>query len=295
MPSIQHEALIEMFRNRPSLAAELLGGALGVDLPAYHVARLESGDLPDLTPTEYRADVVVVLANSETPVLAVVVEVQLGRDKGKRWSWPVYLATLRARLRCATVLLIVCTDTATATWCAAPIELGHPGWTLSPLVLGPERVPVVTDADEAARDPELAVLSAMTHGGRPDRTDVLRALVSALAAVDEELATLYSDLVLDALPAAAHRYWEALVTAGTFPREYRSPLVRRYVGQGRAEGRVQGEAAAVLTVLDARGIEVPADARARITSCTDLDQLDSWIRRAVTATSIDQLFDEPEA
>ena len=214
--------------------------------------------------------------------------------KGKRWSWPVYLATLRARLRCATVLLIVCTDTATATWCAAPIELGHPGWTLSPLVLGPERVPVVTDADEAARDPELAVLSAMTHGGRPDRTDVLRALVSALAAVDEELATLYSDLVLDALPAAAHRYLEALVTAGTFPREYRSPLVRRYVGQGRAEGRVQGEAAAVLTVLDARGIEVPADARARITSCTDLDQLDSWIRRAVKATSIDQLFDEPE-
>jgi hypothetical protein len=77
------------------------------------------------------------------------------------------------------------------------------------------------------------------------------------------------------------------VTAGTFPREYQSALVRRYVGQGRAEG----EAAAVLTVLDARGIEVPADARARITSCTDLDQLDSWLRRAATANLIDELFD----
>jgi hypothetical protein len=131
MPSTLHEALIEMFRNRPSLAAELLGGALGVDLPAYHVARLESGDLPDLTPTEYRADVVVALTNAETPVLAVVVEVQLGRDKGKRWSWPVYLATLRARLRCPAVLLVVCADNATAAWCAVPIELGHPGWTLS--------------------------------------------------------------------------------------------------------------------------------------------------------------------
>lgn len=54
-------------------------------------------------------------------------------------------------------------------------------------------------------------------------------------------------------------------------------------------------AAAVLTVLDARGIDVPADARARITSCPNLDQLDSWIRRAATATSIDDLFDEPEA
>jgi hypothetical protein len=131
----------------------------------------------------------------------------------------------------------------------------------------------------------------MTHGGRPDRTDVLRALVSALAAVDEELATLYSDLVLDALPAAAHRYLEALVTAGAFPREYRSPLVRRYVGQGRAEG----EAAAVLMVLDARGVDVPPITRASILSCTDLDQLASWIGRAATATSIDDLFDEPEA
>jgi hypothetical protein len=205
MPSTLHEALIEMFRNRPSLAAELLGGPLGVELPAYQVARLESGDLPDLTPTEYRADVVVVLAAAETPLLAVAVEVQLGRDNGKRWSWPVYLTTLRARLRCPTVLLVVCADVAAATWCAAPIELGHPGWTLSPLVLEPDRVPVVTDTEEAARDPELAVLSAMAHGGRPDRTDVLHALVSALAAVDQERATLYSNVVLAALPAAAHR------------------------------------------------------------------------------------------
>jgi hypothetical protein len=101
----------------------------------------------------------------------------------------------------------------------------------------------------------------------------------------------YSDVVLAALPAAAHRYLEALVTAGTFPREYQSALVRRYVGQGRAEG----EAAAVLTVLDARGIDVPSDARARITSCTDLDQLNSWVRRAVTADSIQELFDGAEA
>jgi hypothetical protein len=76
---------------------------------------------------------------------------------------------------------------------------------------------------------------------------------------------------------------------GTFPREYQSDLVRKFVGQGR----VEGSAAAVLTVLDARRIEVPADARARITSCKDLDQLDSWLRRAATANSIDELFDGP--
>lgn len=50
MPSSLHEALTEMFRHRPSLAAELLADALGMNLPAYQQARLEPADLTDLTP-----------------------------------------------------------------------------------------------------------------------------------------------------------------------------------------------------------------------------------------------------
>jgi hypothetical protein len=292
MPSRVHEALIEMFRHRPSLAAELLTEALGVDLPPFQQARLESGEFTDVTPTEYRADAVVVLTAGEASVLAVVVEVQLGRDRLKCWSWPVYLATLRARLRCPAVLLVVCVEAATASWCARPIDLGHPGWVLAPLVLGPQQVPVVTDVDRASRLPELAVLSAMAHGAHPERDKVLHALLSALAVVDQERLTLYSDVVLAALPAAAKRYLEALMTAETY--EYQSDFVRRFVFQGRAEGKAEGkaegEAAAVLAVLDARGIEVPEDARARITGCSDLDQLDTWVRRAVTVASIHDLF-----
>ncbi|WP_437808051.1 hypothetical protein [Sorangium sp. So ce1078] len=36
--------------------------------------------------------------------------------------------------------------------------------TLTPLVLGPEGVPVVTDAEQAMAAPEVVVLSAMAHG-----------------------------------------------------------------------------------------------------------------------------------
>ena len=294
MPSTLHEALLEIFRHRPSLAAELLTDALGVDLPPYRSARLESGDLPDLVPTEYRADAVVVLTDTDAPVLAVVVEAQLGRDAAKRWSWPVYLATLRARLRCPAALLVVCVDASVATWCAGPISLGHPGWVLSPLVLGPDRVPVVTDAGQP---PELVVLSAMAHSGHPDRDKIFHALFSTLATVDPALATLYSDIVFAALPTAARRHMEALMTAGTY--EYQSDFVRRFVLQGRAEGRVEGlaegkvegKAAAVLAVLDARGITVSDDTRDRITGCANLAQLDLWIRRAATVESIDALFD----
>jgi len=82
-------------------------------LPQFQHVRLESSDLTDLAPTEYRADAVITLAAADTSVLAVVVEAQLGRDKNKQWTWPVYLATLRARLKCPAVLLVVCVDART--------------------------------------------------------------------------------------------------------------------------------------------------------------------------------------
>lgn len=74
-----------------------------------------------------------------------------------------------------------------------------------------------------------------------------------------------------------------------------SPFAREHFGRGksvgRAEGRTEGEAAAVLRVLAARQIEVPAEAEARIRSCTDLHQLDTWLDRAAVATSITDLFE----
>lgn len=128
MPSSMHEALIQIFHHRPEFAVDLLADAIGVAVPEYEEVRLESCDLTDLTPTEYRADAVVVLTNESKVVLAIVVEVQLSRDRGKQWSWPVYLTTLRARMQCPTLLMVVCVDTVTATWCATPIPLGHLGW-----------------------------------------------------------------------------------------------------------------------------------------------------------------------
>lgn len=61
MSSNLHEVLVEIFRMRPSLAAELLIDALGVELPRFVDARLEPADFVEITPTEVRADTVVVL------------------------------------------------------------------------------------------------------------------------------------------------------------------------------------------------------------------------------------------
>jgi hypothetical protein len=60
--------------------------------------------------------------------------------------------------------------------------------------------------------------------------------------------------------------------------------------EGRAEATAKATAKAVLAFLEARDIEVPDDLRARIISCTDLELLDAWVRRAATVESAGDLF-----
>jgi hypothetical protein len=276
-----------MFRDQPGFVADVLRDVLGITIPDFTQAQLTSSDLTDVAPTEYRADAVITLANDTGLVLAVVIEAQLRIDPRKRQTWPVYVATLHARLGCPIILLIVCPKPAVATWCAEPIVIGTPGLTLTPVVLGPNDVPVVTDPDQAKRQPELAVLSAMTHGAR-HREPVFHALLAALDVLGPDHAALYADLVLAALPTAARKLLEVCMTTTT--HRYQSDFARRYFDQGEAKGQAKGEARSVLAVLSARGIDVPADVRERITSCTDLDQLETWVRRAVTIRTAQDLF-----
>ena len=163
--------------------------------------------------------------------------------------------------------------------------IGPPGSVLTPVALGPGQVPAVTDLGTARRIPELAVLSALAHGALPDPTPVFEALLTALDAIDHDHANLYTDLVFAVLPAAARDCLEELMT--TTSHQYQSEFARRYFSQGEA----RGEAKALLAILDARGIAVPGDIRARISGCADLDQLDAWIRRAATAHKIQDLDD----
>jgi cobalamin synthase len=244
--------------------------------------------LTDVVPTEYRADVVLLLdgAPDAPPRAALVVEVQLGRDADKRWSWPVYLASLRARLRCDVALLVVTPEGAVAGWAAAPIATGHPGWVLVPLVLGPDTVPVIRDAEVATRAPELAVLSVMLHGQGEDAVAVGEAALAAARGLHDGRDTLYTDLVLASVHAAARAILEAVMASGNY--EYQSDFARRYFGQGKAEGKAE----AVLAVLAARRIAVPDEVRARISACADVALLDRWLARAITAIAAADVVSE---
>ncbi|MCP2291030.1 hypothetical protein [Nocardia amikacinitolerans] len=293
MPSQQHELLIDLFRTQPDMIPPLLT-ALGCQLPEFDKVENLPGDLPILAPTEYHADSVAVLHAADGPVLAVVVEVQLRPDPDKRWSWPVYVAALRARWKCPTVLMVLCPDKRTARWAAKPIDFGygHPYARLGPLVLDPSAVPVVTELDTAKELPELAVLSAVAHPAHPDNTKVFAAALAALRTFDGDRSKLYYDFILKRLPRAARAVWETLMTATLHNYEYQSDFARRYYADGQMKGEAEGEVRALLTVLEARGIPVSDEVRERITECTDTDLLAEWVRRAVTVATAEELFAE---
>lgn len=169
--------------------------------------------------------------------------------------------------------------------------MGHPGWTLRPLVLDHSAVPVIRDVRAGQDQPELLVLSALAHGGSPEGEPVLKTVAEVLPALpDEDKSAIYIDFVLAALPDAARKTLEALMSAGTW--EWQSDFAQKYVGIGKEEGKAEGEAEAILAFLAARGIDVPDHVAARVRACTDLDRLRTWIRRAATVTTADQLFTE---
>src|SRR5690606_6408550 len=62
--------------------------------------------------------------------------------------------------------------------------------------------------------------------------------------------------------------------------------------QGLAEGEAKGLRAALLAVLEARGLPISAKHRAHIAACTDSATLDQWVRAAATTESADALFHE---
>jgi hypothetical protein len=197
---------------------------------------------------------------------------------------------LHAKYRLPPVLLVVCADRRSAAWAARQVDIGPPQWpslTVCPLVLGPDQLPVIDSPDEAARDIPLTVLSAALHRRDPDADAIRKALASALkglSADDENTASIFIELTEQGLgktPAAD--LWRQIMAADLsfFQSETAQSL--------RAEGR----AGALLLLLDRRGVGVSEEG-ARISGGTDMEVLDVWLTRAITASSAAEVCGEGE-
>jgi hypothetical protein len=170
-----------------------------------------------------------------------------------------------------------------ARFCAEPIELGGSGFVLR--LPHPSAVPVVTDPEEAARWPELGVLSALAHGASELGETIAAAVLPALRGLDDDRARFYYDLVYSSLNEAARRTLETMMKG----YEYQNDFAKKYVAQGRAEAAAR----AVLTVLRARGLAIPEAIRERILSQKDPERLERWLEKAAVAASVAAVIDEP--
>ncbi|AGP38392.1 Yae1 family protein [Sorangium cellulosum] len=305
MPTLEHNALVEMFREDPELAPRLLATLLHVEVPPHASAAVVESSLDQLLPVEFRADLVLELRDaSGTIVLAIVLEVQRDMDPNKKFSWPTYVTVVRAKTRCRTVVLVVAPDAGVAAWAAESIDLGLGLGHVAPLVLGPAVVPEVTDPGEAEAETELAVLSAVAHGNGPNGLAVVLAALVALGRLDQEHAMVYFQLIWNALREPMRQALEALVMErqiegeATFPpfvqklidrgklegmREGKLEGMREGELKGMREGELKGKRDTLLRLLARAGIVPTEDESARIQACTDIAILDRWIDNVLGA------------
>ncbi|MEO5726656.1 MAG: hypothetical protein ABI134_28535 [Byssovorax sp.] len=281
MPTLEHNGFVDMFRENPALAPHLIATLFHVELPPYASVAVVESSLDLLIPVEFRADLVLELLNENgARVLLIVLEMQRDQDPDKKYSWPVYITAARAKKRCPAIVLVVAPDAAVAAWAAESIDVGLGFTTVQPLVLGPAIVPEVTDADEAAKETELAILSAAVHGNGPNGLAVVLAALGALGRLDQEHAAVYFQIIYDALREPMQRAMEALAmewqTDGkaTFP-----PFAQRIFERGKLEGLRD----ALLRLAARAGIALTEDDRARIHACTDTATLDRWVENVLGA------------
>jgi hypothetical protein len=294
MPGIAHEGPVELLRRNPLLTVTLLE-SLGVPLPDEVHAAMAPGELTAPLPTELRADAVVTLTSAQAR-FTVVIEVQNDPVGDKRRVWPAYLALARAQHDCPTILLVICPKKATGHWARRPIATGHPGFILAPLVIDATTTPLPGSPHTRNSSPKLAVLGALTGAIDLTNDNGRHQVLSILAAasLDEDRLETYTHLVRAAAPAPARLLLEALMATvfkDDFIDRIKAEGKAEGVAQGKAEGVAQGKASMVLRILGARGFDIPGPVRNAVMSCTDTDQLDRWGEAAVTARSIEDVFD----
>ena len=276
--------MIDLFRTCPALGLRVLQAATDIALPARARPRVSDAQFSDLAPPEYHADLVIRVEGSRGRLHHVlVIEVQLGADGRKRYTWPLYVVGERARLRCPVTLMVVTLTERMARWCSRRIPLDLVGNGFQPLVVGPTAIPRITDMDQARAFPELAVLSAASHGHERDGDRIAMSALAGCSTLDKDRGALYADFVLAHLGQEARRILEAFMRIEGY--EYQSDFARKYVAEGRREGL---ETMLVRQIEQRFGALPPAIADA--IHAADASQLLSWGERVLTAASLADLF-----
>ncbi|MBL9024380.1 MAG: hypothetical protein JNL21_19450 [Myxococcales bacterium] len=303
--SVLHEAPLDIMRERPDVLLEVLALAKVNVVGGAERLRVVVADsaLTEL-PSQRNADFVAHVHEEgrARPRLTVIVEVQRGRRREKKYAWSEYVVRAARRHGAPVVLLVWVFDARTARWARGPHKLG-PGFAYSPVVIGPEELPAVGSVEAAAAHLDLATLVALTRLGEaaakktdlPEeaaQAEVLRVAAAAVALSDEDvrdrIATASHGAASVAFRGILEQFLEAhhMRTLELLKEEFREEGREK----GREEGEARGRAKTLLRLLRLRGFTVEEAASARIAATTDVAQLDRWLDRVLTAKSVEEVL-----
>lgn len=288
MPKIRHEAVVEILQNEPRLVLSLLAYS-GMHLPFGSQVGVTLGDsnLSDRAAdgNEYLrslfSDNVFVFEEDRRRV-AVIAEVQSDRpDERCSLSWPAYVANARRRHRCDTLLMVFAVTKDAARGSAKPIRTGHPGWDLVPLISGRGRTPGTPPAG-GRFGAELALLRIITHELTLNTHEARMFALAAVQSAPPERIARYTGYLKALTPQSVREPLETLMKT-----VFKDAFVDGLLDQGHLRGVRQK----TLQLLDKR-FSVPEDVRKQVEECTDIAKIDAWFDRAISATSLEEVFAE---
>jgi hypothetical protein len=164
-----------------------------------------------------------------------------------------------------------------------PFWPGHPHLVVIPVTFGPRITPRQDAPGAGPVAAELAVISVLNGNLDLASSADRRLVLDKLAATDSERRSLYTDYLFLSATAESNKL---LLEEDMATTTYRSPFINKWLNEGRLEGRKQQ----LRETIGTRGFVMDPDSSARIDSCADDSQLKTWAIRAVTASSLDEIF-----
>jgi hypothetical protein len=284
MPKLRHEAVVEILQNEPKLILSLLahsgmhlrfGPRVTTTIADSNLSDRDTWDDEDVR--SLFSDNVFVFEGDGRRI-AVIAEVQTDRpDKSRSLSWPAYVANARRQHHCDTLLMIFATTRPAARGSAKPIRTGHPGWDLIPLISGIGKIPGLPG--EGARfAAELVLLRIITREITLGTHDARMFALTAIRSAPPERRTRYTRYLKVLAPPSIRKDLETLMKT-----VLKDDFIDGYIMEGRTE--------TLLELLETR-FDVPASTRERIKRCTDTAQIKVWVKRAISAPTLDEIFAE---
>lgn len=301
MPTSLHKSLVQTLLRNPDQLPALLKQAFGLSWPEYVQAQRPDTKFERIKNIEYFADGVLTYHQEDnTIVAAVVIEAQLAPDPKKQNAWLFYVSASRLQFDCPVFLVVVTPTADMAKWASRVFTYGHPGLKLRPLVIGPAQTapsPKVDPNDPAQLD--MAVLQVLLHGNEPEHQSRLVDTLIALTKRSDDLATMYLDAIVSLLRDDTAQKVIKMLKEQNY--EYTSKFVLRYYGEGKEEGLQEGKREglqegkreglqeALIILLESKKL-LTEDTKTRILAEKQEANLHTWIARASTTDSLDEVF-----